>query len=252
MGVKLTNEEVDRRLAKYGVLRLSEYKGKDIKIRAKCSCGNIWYVLPANAFKGGRCPRCSYQRQRETKRSKYGNKIVEEHDDWVRIDISTPEHPNCYTDLDRDFWELYKSSNLGRIYAWKGRDTSSYIYAGTTDLDTKDTILLHKIILPVEDCMLVDHKTHGTMNYIDNRRANLRPVTYSQNSINTKKRSKSGITGVYFHDGSRVWQSYITINHHRINLGWFAEDDLEGAITARKKAEELYFGEYAYDANNEC
>lgn len=41
------------------------------------------------------------------------------------------------------------------------------------------------------------------------------------------------------------WHSYITINKKTISLGNY--DKFENAVKARKDAEKIYFGEYAYD-----
>lgn len=55
----------------------------------------------------------------------------------------------------------------------------------------------------------------------------------------------SGVTGVSFNKKSDKWEAYIGIDNKRIHLGKF--NDFEDAVSARKEAEEKYFGEWSYD-----
>lgn len=80
----------------------------------------------------------------------------------------------------------------------------------------------------------IDH-TNGKRD--DNRIVNLRAVTSSENSKNSKIRSTntSGITGVSWCKNSNKWMVQISDNKKQINLGRFS-DKFE-AICARKSAE---------------
>lgn len=51
--------------------------------------------------------------------------------------------------------------------------------------------------------------------------------------------------GVSFNKKSYKWEAYIGIDNKRINLGKF--NDFEDAVSARKEAEEKYFGEWSYN-----
>lgn len=53
------------------------------------------------------------------------------------------------------------------------------------------------------------------------------------------RHNKSGFKGVCRDNSRNKWMSYIEINKKRIYLGFF--DEIEDAILARKKAEEIYF-----------
>ena len=81
----------------------------------------------------------------------------------------------------------------------------------------------------------------------DNRKANLREVTESQNQMNKGLRSNntSGVTGVYWDKESSRWFAVITANKNVIFLGYF--NSFDNAVRARKQAEEKYHGEYSYD-----
>ena len=100
-------------------------------------------------------------------------------------------------------------------------------------------VSLHRVIaermgLPVEDRSLqVDH-ING--NPLDNRRANLRMATPSQNSINQKDRADntSGFKGVHYDRSRGKWMAFIGQKPFK-NLGRF--DTFEEAKTARLAAE---------------
>lgn len=68
--------------------------------------------------------------------------------------------------------------------------------AGVTLLKNgpRKRLLLHKVILPVPDGMVVDHINGDGL---DNRRCNLRPATHSQNSRNKRPRKDGAAIGVY-------------------------------------------------------
>lgn len=96
-------------------------------------------------------------------------------------------------------------------------------------------ILLHRLILPVKCNSKIDHINHDTL---DNRRENLRYVTTSQNSMNRKSK------GFYWDKTRNKWLAHITVDGKHIHLGRFINK--QDAVDVRKKAEQKYFGEFAY------
>lgn len=78
----------------------------------------------------------------------------------------------------------------------------------------------------------------------DNRIANLRLATRSQNNMNTgeSKSNSSGKKGVHFAKDIKKWHARIVINRKTILLGNFLTK--EEAIQARENAEKKYFGEF--------
>jgi hypothetical protein len=79
----------------------------------------------------------------------------------------------------------------------------------------------------------------------DNRLANLRPATQSQNSANMRKHatSKSGYKGVSWSADRAKWQAAIKVNGLKHFLGRFT--DPAAAHAAYVAAAEKHFGEFA-------
>lgn len=86
----------------------------------------------------------------------------------------------------------------------------------------------------------------------DNRIANLREATNSQNGKNFKIKSnnKSGTTGVVYDKINNKWRATIKIDGRQINLGRFIK--IEDAISARMHAEIKYFGEWRRKVEDSC
>ena len=167
------------------------------------------------------------------------NDIVEDHGDWLEIDISTPKFPTATMAVDTDVWDRHDG---GRVFSAIGGTGSKYI-CSRYNID-KTARLFHRDVIKSEENL--DHITHGTMCFIDNRRSNLRVVTDSQNKMNSSVYSNnaSGIVGVMLHKKSGKWMARIGINGKYKYLGIF--DNIDFAIGARQQAEREYFGEYAY------
>ena len=83
----------------------------------------------------------------------------------------------------------------------------------------------------------IDHINHDKK---DNRISNLRLVNRSANARNLSKarNNKSGMTGVFKHAQTGIWQAQIRVNSKSIHLGSFNE--IEDAIAARRSAENEY------------
>ena len=105
----------------------------------------------------------------------------------------------------------------------------------------KKLISMHRLLLGAISGEKVDHKNRVKT---DNRKANLRKCTTSQNAMNKVSTSgKSKYKGVHFNKYHNKWRSNIRLNHKRILLGYF--DDEESAALEYNKAAKKYFGEFA-------
>lgn len=83
---------------------------------------------------------------------------------------------------------------------------------------------------------------HRNLNRADNRWANLREATHSQNRTNTRPTSSSGFKGVTWHRDGK-WQAQLGLGKTNIYLGLF--DSKEAAHAAYRTAASRLFGEFA-------
>jgi hypothetical protein len=101
---------------------------------------------------------------------------------------------------------------------------------------------MHREVLGVPPHLFVDHINH---NGLDNRKANLRPATKSQNCQNKRlgrKNTSSKYRGVHWHRRFGKWQASIRVNRKSIHLGYFT-DELEAA-KAYDRASSKYHGDF--------
>mgnify|MGYP003656276584 CR=1 FL=1 len=106
---------------------------------------------------------------------------------------------------------------------------------------------LARVLLNAPDGMEADHINHDPL---DNRRANLRLCTRSENARNTRghSSSKNKYKGVTYHTAGhypagRRWRAYTRVNGKRVWLGYHAtEDDAARAYNDYAIKE---FGEFA-------
>lgn len=101
---------------------------------------------------------------------------------------------------------------------------------------------LHRLIMGEPEGFEVDHRDRNGLN---DRRANLRIATHSQNGVNraVPKGKTSQYRGVSIYRPRNIWQAQIKINGQTKGLGHF-RDEIEAAVAydvAAKKA----FGEFA-------
>jgi len=122
-----------------------------------------------------------------------------------------------------------------KFYLMKGRNTF-YAY-------TKDSKLLHRIIMKAKKGQFIDHINGDGL---DNRKANLRFCSISQNGMNRKSYSKSGFKGVWYvplQNKTNPYQAQITINNKSKHIGYFKTG--EEAARAYNKEAKNSFGEFA-------
>lgn len=133
---------------------------------------------------------------------------------------------------------------------WQG---FGYYVKGRIPHTNGKMLLLHRFLTNCPDGLVVDHINHNTL---DNRKCNLKVCTQAENMRNRKSpfnnvyletitklksNNTSGAVGVQCKHGLKrdTWLSQIMIRGKSIYLGTFRE--IGDAITARKKAEKLYY-----------
>lgn len=101
---------------------------------------------------------------------------------------------------------------------------------------------LHRLILGDKEGFIIDHENR---NSLDNRRLNLRHVTYQGNSRNMSKHydGSGEYKGVGWHNQRNCWRAYIWDGTKQIALGLFKDPKL--AALAYNRAAIRLFGEYA-------
>jgi len=133
-------------------------------------------------------------------------------------------------------------------YEWEARRTrNSPYYAARQDINRSTRkyklIFMHKEIIEVGDGLFVDHINH---NSVDNRKANLRPATQTQNNRNRRKfagQSNSKYKGVYWKPRLEKWVAQIGVNRKVIHLGCFEKE--KDAAKAYDEGAKKYHGEFA-------
>ena len=120
-----------------------------------------------------------------------------------------------------------------------------HVYAQAMDGQYK--IYMHRLICGVQkDCSLqIDHIDGDGLN---NRSANLRVATASQNQRNQRKKSNntSGYKGVSFHKSISRYTARIWHDGRQLHIGSFKT--AEEAAAAYAKASELFHGEFGRTA----
>ena len=102
---------------------------------------------------------------------------------------------------------------------------------------------MRKLIIKIPPAMFIDHINH---NSLDNRKANLRPATRTQNIWHRKKfkkPSRSRYKGIDWLKTQNRWRARIRVNGKRIYLGSF--DNQISAAKAYDDAAKRYHGQFA-------
>lgn len=135
---------------------------------------------------------------------------------------------------DRDLVDQY------RWHVHQNR-RNAYIRGGLRGHSPSRTYL-HRLLLEAPPGVLVDHRNG---NGLDNRRANLRLATDSQNSGNARPRPSAGspYKGVSWDPARVKWAAYITLKGRKLHLGRF--DDEWVAAEAYNAAAAAAWGEFA-------
>lgn len=139
---------------------------------------------------------------------------------------------------------LFDKADLDKVTALHWRLCRNYAFTQVTQNNKQHSIYLHRYILGITDKEIqVDHINGDTF---DCRRQNLRTCTAAQNGKNKKThcKNKTGIPGVIYRKSCphRPYMVKISVDGHQMCIGHYAT--LEEATQARRKAEQMYFGDF--------
>lgn len=166
----------------------------------KCDCGNIIFTLK-DSLMSGKTKSCGCIRREDTSKRFSKTNIYECFGDYYKI--WDYKHQN-FTTIDKEDYELVKK------YYW-GKSKKYW----RTTINNKG-VRLHDFIMQkdmTDKATVVDHIDRNPSN---NRKNNLRIVTYLDNSHNlsVSKNNTSGVTGVGItKDG--LWRAYICVKGER-------------------------------------
>jgi hypothetical protein len=137
-----------------------------------------------------------------------------------------------YERLAKYKWRLHYDGNT--YYAFR--------YSGSTGGKKNPRLWMHHQIIDIPEGLVCDHVNRKPL---DNRKANVRPATVSQNSCNTRRKVKttSRYRGVSQEARSNKWRARIRANGRQIHLGAF-DDEVDAANVYDTAAKE-YHGEFA-------
>ena len=201
----------------------------------KCSCGKEEPVKAlGQSLKNGTKQSCGcLQREwaRKSRQDAHKTNIY---------DLSDEYGIGWTSNTNREFYFDLEDYDKIKDYCWsESTDTKKqYSWLVAYDVNSGKNVKMHQLLCG-NNC---DHKNRNTL---DNRRANLRSSTFSENMQNRRlfKNNKSGVTGVCWRPKENMWQVYINVNQKRKHLGWCS--DKTEAIKIRLQAEADYYKEFA-------
>lgn len=203
---------------KYGRLtvlcRAENNDHNKIAWHCSCDCGKKVVALGAR-LKEGSIRSCGcFQKETVAELGKNSRKIWQPIlcDSYSKIPLNNGE----YALVDTEDLDIVKN------YTWY-KDNNGYVR--TRFYKTKKAVAIHSLVLPHNKEFCIDHIS---MNKLDNRKSNLRVVTYSKNSSNTNVHvnNTSGYRGVTFDKSVKKWRAYITRDKHINRIGRFDTPEL--------------------------
>jgi hypothetical protein len=135
--------------------------------------------------------------------------------------------------------DMYEYLNQWKWHVNRGRNTW---YACRGDGWRRKVLSMHRVIMNTPDGVLVDHINGDGL---DNRKANLRNCTNTENQRNSNKQinNSSGYKGVYLDKRRDKYFAQITVNNKALHSGYFRT--AKEAARAYDEMAKKHFGEFA-------
>lgn len=220
---------------KFGRLTVFEKSEKPLHVKENrdywkciCDCGKNNIIVMGKNLRRGMTQSCGcLQHEKMLESCRKYNKFNLSNDYGIGYD-----HRNNMFYFDLEDFDKIKN------YYWQ-KSEWGYFYFKTSGTQTfmQDFLLNNK-----NKEIIIDH-INRVRN--DNRKDNLRPVTYQQNTWNKNLLSNntSGIMGISFSKQYGCWDVYLAKNGKRIFRKKFW--NLNDAIVARLQQEKKHYGEFA-------
>lgn len=163
-----------------------------------------------------------------------------------KLDIQLPAEPCAFylVKLTQGKFALVDPDDFERVSLYKWHAHLGPGSSGFRARSGSKSLYMHRFIMNAssDDKRLIDH-ING--NPLDNRKANLRFASHTQNVCNSKIRSDntSGFKGVHWFPHKNRWVAVICVEGKNRCLGYFREK--EDAARAYEQAAHKYFGEFA-------
>lgn len=220
LGQNLVGQRFGRLVA---VERIPNYKRKLTFYKCICDCGNE-KIIRNTCLTDGTSKSCGcLQKELHIKLMRTQKNFNEFIDcgDTVKVLLSN--------NLD---YAIIDSEDLEKIkpYYWFKNKKGYARNSAKTGIEDK-TILMHRYIMNVDKNDILDHKNR---NRLDNRKSNLRIVTYSENALNCRisSKNKSGYKGISI-DKNNKYSVSITLNKKVNYIGTYK--NIDDAVSARNK-----------------
>lgn len=175
------------------------------------------------------------------KYKKQYNEIINDHGEWLEVDVSTKTHPDSILKIDKeDYYNIVTMPNMGRLtIVWSKNANYPYVQVAETIDGKQKQFLLHKLIKP--EYKMINHiNLCGVETGLDNRKCNLESTTPSKNSMKSHQfiKTKSGHRGIV---AEKSGNFRVTFQYQKKRLGLGTYKTLEEALKVRKDAEIKYF-----------
>ena len=207
----------------------------------ECSCPEHNRIVASSSnIRRGITKSCGCLAKENSRELLIGNNYGHKNKKYNTYDLSG-EYGIGYTSKGEEFYFDLEDYDLIKDYCWNIHDG----YVTTIDYTNgKEYIKMHRLIMGAHPEIVIDHKTHKT---VDNRKKYLRCASNLTNHFNHELYSNntSGVSGVNWDNESQKWRARLWANGQMYHLGRFGNFD--DAVKARKAAEEKYFGEFSYD-----
>lgn len=135
-----------------------------------------------------------------------------------------------------DIEDIEKIKKLRCLLQNSGRNGKMHLQVRVFDREKHKLFLMSRYLLGMLEFNKKDIVDHINRNTLDNRKENLRVVSYWQNNQN--KLHPNQISGIYYIKERNQYLAEICFNNKRHKLGFY--DEFKEAVAARLAAEQIY------------